>query len=212
MTQGRFITFEGIEGAGKSSNMQAAAGLLRERGIRVRMTREPGGTPLAEKIRELLLADGAEPVAGETELLLIFAARAQHIERVIRPALAAGEWVLCDRFTDATYAYQGGGRGLPVEQIERLEALVQRGLRPDATLLFDLPVAQGMQRAGKRGELDRFEREQAEFFDRVRDAYRQRASAEPARFQLIDASQTLAQVTDRVVAIMADLAGDADGR
>lgn len=205
MTQARFITFEGTEGAGKSSNIEAAAAVLRERGVPVRITREPGGTPLAERIRELLLANGDEPVAGEAELLLIFAARAQHLAQVIRPALAAGEWVLCDRFTDATYAYQGGGRGLPVEQIAQLESLVQDSFRPHATLLFDLPVEQGMSRAGRRGELDRFEREQEAFFNRVRDCYRQRAADEPERFHLIDAGRDLDQVRSQVTGIITSL-------
>ena len=210
MSAGRFITFEGTEGAGKSTNIDAAAELLRGEGRVVRITREPGGTALAERIRELLLASHDEPMAEDTELLLIFAARAQHLARVIRPALEAGEWVLCDRFTDATYAYQGGGRGLPEQHIATLEQLVQGQLRPHATLLFDLPVAEGMARAGQRGELDRFERERESFFERVRQCYLQRAEAEPRRFHRIDASAQLAHVRDQVLTVMRKLLENAD--
>ena len=199
---GRFITFEGTEGAGKSTNIEAAAERLRQRGKTVCITREPGGTPLAERIRDLLLARSEEPLAPGTELLLIFAARAQHLERVIRPALAAGDWVLCDRFTDATYAYQGGGRGLSMSHIAELEQLVQGDLRPDITLLFDLPVAEGMARAGRRGELDRFEIERQTFFERVRKTYLDRARAESARFRRIDALQPLATVREQVLAVI----------
>lgn len=191
---GLFITLEGPEGAGKSTNREYLAERLRERGIEVQLTREPGGTPLAERIRELLLDPSEEKMAVDTELLLVFAARAQHIAEVIRPALQRGAVVLCDRFTDATYAYQGGGRGLPVERIAQLEAFVQGGLRPDLTLVFDLPVEIGLSRAAARGRLDRFEREGRAFFEAVRGTYLDRARAEPARYHILDAAQTLAEV------------------
>ncbi|WP_263262880.1 dTMP kinase [Pseudomonas entomophila] len=191
---GLFITLEGPEGAGKSTNREFIAGRLREVGMEVQLTREPGGTPLAERIRELLLAPSEEPMAVDTELLLMFAARAQHIEQVIRPALARGAVVLCDRFTDATYAYQGGGRGVPLARIAQLEAFVQGTLQPDLTLIFDLPVEVGLARAAARGRLDRFEQEARGFFDAVRQAYLARATANPRRYQIIDASQPLADV------------------
>jgi len=191
---GLFITLEGPEGAGKSTNREYLAERLRERGIEVQLTREPGGTPLAERIRELLLDPSDEMMAVDTELLLVFAARAQHIAQVIRPALERGAVVLCDRFTDATYAYQGGGRGLPVERIAQLESFVQGGLRPDLTLVFDLPVEIGLSRAAARGRLDRFEQEGRTFFDAVRNTYLDRALAEPARYHILDAAQSLAEV------------------
>nr|WP_256355400.1 dTMP kinase [Pseudomonas sp. PDM33] len=189
-----FITLEGPEGAGKSTNREYLAERLRERGIEVQLTREPGGTPLAERIRELLLDPSDEKMAVDTELLLVFAARAQHIAQVIRPALERGAVVLCDRFTDATYAYQGGGRGLPVERIAQLESFVQGGLRPDLTLVFDLPVEIGLSRAAARGRLDRFEQEGRAFFEAVRNTYLDRARAEPGRYHILDAAQTLAEV------------------
>lgn len=191
---GLFITLEGPEGAGKSTNREYLAERLRERGIEVQLTREPGGTPLAERIRELLLDPSDEKMAVDTELLLVFAARAQHIAEVIRPALKRGAVVLCDRFTDATYAYQGGGRGLPVERIAQLESFVQGGLRPDLTLVFDLPVEIGLSRAAARGRLDRFEQEGRAFFEAVRNTYLDRARAEPARYHILDAAQSLAEV------------------
>ncbi|WP_447750840.1 dTMP kinase [Pseudomonas nicosulfuronedens] len=191
---GLFITLEGPEGAGKSTNREYLAERLRERGIAVQLTREPGGTPLAERIRELLLDPSEEKMAVDTELLLVFAARAQHIAEVIRPALERGAVVLCDRFTDATYAYQGGGRGLPVERIAQLESFVQSDLRPDLTLVFDLPVEIGLSRAAARGRLDRFEQEGRAFFEAVRGTYLDRARAEPARYHILDAAQTLAEV------------------
>jgi len=191
---GLFITLEGPEGAGKSTNREYLAERMRERGIEVQLTREPGGTPLAERIRELLLDPSDEKMAVDTELLLVFAARAQHIAEVIRPALERGAVVLCDRFTDATYAYQGGGRGLPVERIARLESFVQGGLRPDLTLVFDLPVEIGLSRAAARGRLDRFEQEGRGFFEAVRNTYLDRASADPARYHILDAAQSLAEV------------------
>lgn len=204
--RGQFITLEGGEGVGKSTNLAAITGWLNEQGIDTLVTREPGGTPLAEQLRELLLAPRDEPIAEATELLLMFAARAQHIAGVIEPALAAGRWVVCDRFTDATRAYQGGGRGLSAEMIDTLAELVQGGLQPDLTVLLDLPVEQGLARAGQRGALDRFELENLAFFQRVRDSYLQLASAEPARFAVVDASRSLAAVGQSVVAAVADFA------
>ncbi|SFP85449.1 dTMP kinase [Pseudomonas sp. NFPP07] len=191
---GLFITLEGPEGAGKSTNREYLAERLRAAGIEVLLTREPGGTPLAERIREVLLTPGDEVMNPDTELLLVFAARAQHLAEVIRPALARGAVVLCDRFTDSTYAYQGGGRGLSVERIATLEQFVQGELRPDLTLVFDLPVEVGLARASARGRLDRFELEGRVFFDAVRQAYLKRAAADPARYLLVDAAQPLSQV------------------
>ncbi|MNO94103.1 Thymidylate kinase [compost metagenome] len=188
---GLFVTLEGPEGAGKSTNREYLAARLREKGVDVVLTREPGGTPLAERVRELLLAPSDEPMAADTELLLMFAARAQHIAQVIRPALARGAVVLCDRFTDATYAYQGGGRGLPVERIAILENFVQGELRPDLTLVFDLPIEVGLARAAARGRLDRFEQEGQAFFEAVRQAYLERAKGEPQRYSIVDAGQSL---------------------
>jgi dTMP kinase len=199
---GLFITLEGPEGAGKSTNRDYLAARLREQGLDVVLTREPGGTPLAEKIRELLLAPSAEVMAADTELLLVFAARAQHLAEVIRPALARGAVVLCDRFTDATYAYQGGGRGLSVERIAALEQFVQGDLRPDLTLVFDLPVEVGLARAAARGRLDRFEQEGQAFFEAVRQAYLQRAHGAPQRYTLLDAGQPLEAVQRAIDALL----------
>lgn len=193
-SRGLFITVEGVEGVGKSTNIAFLEERLRDQGIDLLVTREPGGTALGEDIRELLLRPRSDPVAGSAELLLMFAARAQHIEQVIEPALAAGRWVLCDRFTDATYAYQGGGRQLPVEMIRELESLVQGDLRPDYTLLLDAPVAVGLARAGERGELDRFEQEKRAFFERVRDTYLQLARESSGRYHIIDAACSLPEV------------------
>lgn len=194
MTRGRFITVEGTEGVGKTTNLDFIQECLQHQGIDVIRTREPGGTPLAENIRELLLAPREEPVAELTELLLMFAARAQHLQQVILPALNAGQWVLCDRFTDATYAYQGGGRGMDISRIAVLEQLVQASLRPDLTLLLDLPVSTGLARARKRSEPDRFESEKVNFFDAVRQHYLMRAAQEPERFAVIDAAPELSRV------------------
>ena len=191
---GVFITLEGPEGAGKSTNRDYLAERLRAAGVDVLLTREPGGTPLAERIRELLLTPSDEAMCSDTELLLMFAARAQHLATVIRPALARGAVVLCDRFTDATYAYQGGGRGVSQERIAVLESFVQGELRPDLTLVFDLPVEVGLARAAARGRLDRFEQEGRGFFDAVRSTYLRRAEAEPQRYRLINAAQSLEQV------------------
>ena len=199
---GLFITLEGPEGAGKSTNRDYMAERLRERGLDVVLTREPGGTPLAERIRELLLAPSDETMVADTELLLVFAARAQHLAEVIRPALARGAVVLCDRFTDATYAYQGGGRGLSPERIATLEAFVQGTLRPDLTLVFDLPVEVGLARAAARGRLDRFEQQGQAFFEAVRQAYLQRAGHEPQRYRLLDAAQPLEAVQRAIDALL----------
>ena len=202
---GLFITLEGPEGAGKSTNRDYLAELRGATGREVVLTREPGGTPLAERIREILLAPAAEPMAVDTELLLMFAARAQHLAQVIRPALARGALVLCDRFVDATYAYQGGGRGVPVERIATLEAFVLGDLQPDLTLVFDLPVEIGLARAARRGALDRFEQEQRAFFEAVRQTYLDRAQVVPARYRLIDASRSLAEVQADLRALVATL-------
>ncbi|WP_071871715.1 dTMP kinase [Atopomonas hussainii] len=195
---GLFITLEGPEGAGKTTNREVLAEGLRAAGLEVVLSREPGGTPLAEEIRQLLLSPREEPMAVDAELLLVFAGRAQHIAQVIKPALARGAVVLCDRFTDATYAYQGAGRGLPETRIAALEQFVQGDLRPDMTLLFDLPIEVGMQRAAARGRLDRFEQEAQVFFQRVRQGYLAQAKASPERYRLLDASQTLEQVQQAV--------------
>lgn len=192
--RGRFISLEGGEGVGKSSNIAFIVDWLTDAGIPFIQTREPGGTPLAEEIRELLLRPRDEGMTELSELLLVFAARAQHLCTKIEPALAAGTWVLCDRFTDATFAYQGYGRGLSRDTIEQLQQMVQGARRPDLTLLLDAPVEVGMARAGERGELDRFEQEQHSFFERVRAGYLALAEADPQRFSIIDASQPLADV------------------
>lgn len=202
---GLFITLEGPEGAGKSTNREYLAARLRAEGIDVVLTREPGGTPLAERIRDLLLAPSDESMAADTELLLVFAARAQHLAQVIRPALARGAIVLCDRFTDATYAYQGGGRGLPQERIAVLEDFVQGQLRPDLTLVFDLPVEVGLARASARGQLDRFEQEGRAFFEAVRSTYLNRAKAAPGRYRLVDAALSLAEVQLSLDALLPQL-------
>lgn len=192
--RGLFITLEGPEGAGKTTNRAYLAEQLQAQGLSVVLTREPGGTALAEQIRNILLAPHDETMATDTELLLMFAARAQHLAQIILPALNDGKIVICDRFTDATYAYQGGGRGLDCSRIALLEQFVQGDLRPDMTLLFDLPVADGMARAVARGKLDRFEQEQQDFFEAVRQAYLQRASDDPERFRLVNAQLALPDV------------------
>lgn len=199
---GLFITLEGPEGAGKTTNRTLLAKLLEAEGFTVCLTREPGGTPLAEEIREVLLAPRSEPVASDTELLLMFAGRAQHLDQCIKPALARGEIVLCDRFTDASYAYQGGGRGLDMQRIAKLEQFVQGDLRPDLTLLFDLPVEAGLARAQARGRLDRFEQEQISFFQRIRNTYLSLAEQQPERFVVLDASQPLVDVQQAVAQVM----------
>jgi dTMP kinase len=203
--RGLFITVEGGEGVGKSTNMDVIERWLQQRRIDYCRTREPGGTPLAESIRGLLLDTEDGSVSPMAELLLMFAARAQHIQEVIEPALSRGKWVLCDRFTDATYAYQGGGRGMPMEWVSTLEALVQGALRPDITLLLDAPVEVGMSRAHKRGKLDRFEREEIAFFEKVRQTYLQRAASDPARFRVIDTDRELADIATELQHILTNL-------
>ncbi len=198
-----FITLEGGEGAGKSTQMAYVEACLKKAGKSVCVTREPGGTALSESIRELLLDHRQSAMDADTELLLMFAARAQHLAELIRPALDAGQWVLCDRFTDATYAYQGGGRGIDTRRIAALEDWVQGELRPDLTLLLDLPIDVGMSRAGERGELDRFEREQQDFFERVRKTYLEMAEQFPKRYRVIDASQNIEQVQAQIDAVLA---------
>lgn len=194
MTRGKLITLEGGEGAGKSTLLAGLQKHLREQGVDLVQTREPGGTPLGEAVRAIVLDPAHRDMSAESELMLMFASRAQLVHECIEPALAAGQWVLCDRFTDASYAYQGGGRGVPVERIALLEQWATHGLTPDLTLLLDLPVATGRARAAGRGEADRIEVEGDNFFERVRAAYRSRAAAEPGRFRIIDATLTPAEV------------------
>lgn len=205
--RGRFITLEGSEGSGKSTNLSYIHQRLQKAGIDVILTREPGGTPLGESIRELLLDHRQQAMASDTELLLMFAARAQHLNELILPALNGGIWVLCDRFTDATYAYQGAGRGISHERIALLERWVQGKLRPDLTFFLDLPVAQGLARAGERAELDRFEREEIDFFERVRQGYLSQASSDPQRYRVVDASPPLPEVQAQLDRIIDDYLG-----
>ena len=202
MIRGKFITLEGGEGVGKTTNLTFITHYLQQHNISVVVTREPGGTALAEKIRHLLLDKDSEAISEHAELLLIFAARAQHIKHVIEPALARGEWVLCDRFTDATYAYQGGGRNMRVSTIEWLENLVQGNLRPDLTVLLDTPVEIGIDRAKARGVPDRFESEKISFFENVRRAYLLQAELHPERIKLIKANQPLADVQRALVDVV----------
>lgn len=199
---GKFITVEGIEGVGKTTNIAFIQNFLQAKGVHLSVTREPGGTEIAEQVRELLLAHHKETLNEDAELLLVFAARAQHLNQLIKPALAKGEWVLCDRFTDATYAYQGAGRGLSMERIAQLEQWVQGDLRPDLTLVLDVPVELGMSRVKKRGAQDRFEREQHSFFERVRQCYLERAEREPERMRVIDAGSELAKVQAEIAAVL----------
>jgi dTMP kinase len=202
---GKFVTLEGIEGVGKTTQVARLSAALRQRGIAHVVTREPGGTPLAESIRSLVLTAGVEALPPTAELLLMFAARAVHIANHVQPNLQAGRWVICDRFTDATYAYQGGGRGVSMAHIEMLENMVQGSLRPDLTLLLDAPVQAALQRAQQRnaGSVpDRFESERVNFFERVNAAYRARALAEPARIAVVDASQDPESVTTQLLASM----------
>jgi dTMP kinase len=203
----RFLTFEGIEGVGKTTQVARLAQWIAERGVAHIVTREPGGTPLAERIRELVLTPGTERVPDTAELLLMFAARSVHLENWIEPSLAAGRWVICDRFTDATYAYQGAGRGLAQDAIAQLERLVQSARRPDLTLLLDVPVGVGLARArarnsrahGNSAAADRFERERVEFFERVRAGYLARAAAEPERIAIIDATHSEDEVATKII-------------
>lgn len=197
-----FITFEGIEGVGKTTHLKWMAEQLRQAGIAVLTTREPGGTPMGEEIRDILLAHRHERVAPLTELLLMFAARAQHMDTVIHPALERGRWVLCDRFVDATYAYQGGGRGVEIDLIAKLEHLVLGDFKPDLTLLFDAPTLVGLNRLkGRGGVQDRFEQEKLDFFERVRLVYKTRAEQDRKRYKIIDASQSLHEVQKVVLEI-----------
>ena len=206
--RGKFITIEGIEGVGKSTNIDFLADIIETHGHAVMKTREPGGTPIAEEIRQILKEHGDEPLPDVAELLLMFAARSINVNNAIRPALERGTWVISDRFTDSTRAYQGGGRGVSRDSIERLAQLVHRDLQPDLTILLDAPVETGMQRADRRGEPDRFEVEQLEFFNRVRDTYLALAQAEPERFTVVDCSRDLASVQAALRVIADDILSD----
>ncbi|MDP2759866.1 MAG: dTMP kinase [Sideroxyarcus sp.] len=202
MTQAKFITFEGVDGAGKSTHLAWFTDALRQRGINLLLTREPGGTPLGEKLREILLH---EPMHAETEAMLMFAARREHVEQVIRPALRRGTWVISDRFSDASFAYQGGGRGVSISKLEQLEQWVQGDLQPDLTLLFDIPIEVARQRLANSPSLDRFEQEQGEFFQRVRQAYLDRAARMPQRFTVIRAENTIHKVQQELSSIISML-------
>ncbi len=197
--RGRFITFEGIDGAGKSTHIDAVAEALRARGVTTLLTREPGGTPLGESLRELVLN---HPMTRETETLVMFAARAEHLAKVIRPALAAGKWVLCDRFTDATYAYQAGGRGMEEQCIEKLEQWVHPDLQPDLTILFDIAPDIAAKRRRESRHADRFESEPSSFFGAVRTMYLKRAAENPARFLIVDSDRAPESVRDQLVQLM----------
>jgi len=199
---GKFITIEGGEGVGKSSNIAFILSYLKERNVNTVSTREPGGTVISEKIRNLLLDANNKSMVSDTELLLMFAARAQHLDELIKPSLENNNWVLCDRFTDATYAYQGGGRGISMARIAELENWVQGSLRPDLTILLDLPIEIGMKRASERSEPDRIEKEQNSFFESVRQTYLDMAKASPERYRIIDASQTLDNVQKDIAIVL----------
>ena len=205
MASGRFITVEGVEGAGKSTHLPFIRELLTDAGRDVITTREPGGTELGESLRGLLLAPRADPMAVDTELLLMFAARAEHLERVIRPALAAGNWVLCDRFTDATYAYQGGGRCVSAARIATLEEWVQGDLQPDLTIILDVPVDTGMRRIQARSAQDRFEREDMAFFERIRNSYLETARQAPGRCKVVDASGSIGAVRESLHDVLGEI-------
>lgn len=200
--RGKFITVEGTEGVGKTTNMQFIQQWMDAKKLSYVTTREPGGTPFAEEIRELLLTPREEVVSDAAELLLVFAARAQHLSQVIEPVLREGAWVLCDRFTDATYAYQGGGRNMRSDMIEDLELLVQGSLRPDLTIILDIPVELGLQRASERSEPDRFEQEKIEFFEKVRKRYLKIARDNPERCEVIDASLPLPDVQEQILTVL----------
>lgn len=202
MSSAKFITFEGVDGAGKSTHLEWFAGMLRQRGIDLLVTREPGGTPLGERLREILLS---QPMHAETEAMLMFAARREHIEQVIRPALQRGTWVISDRFSDASFAYQGGGRGVPLAKLEQLEQWVHGDLQPNLTLLFDIPIEIARQRLSNNVSLDRFEQERGEFFERVRQAYLARAAKTPQRFAIIHAEKTMPEVQQALTKIVASL-------
>ena len=204
MKRGRFISIEGIEGVGKSSNIEVLVKHIEKAGYKVLTTREPGGTPLAEDIRDLLMNRGDEPIPAIAELLLMYAARSLNVNNVILPALEAGSWVVCDRFTDSSRAYQGAGRGLPMASIDQLAHWVHGDTWPDLTILRDAPVEVGMERARNRGKPDRIEREKHEFFVRVRECYLKLAAAEPGRFAVIDTTRALSEVNAEVLAL-ADL-------
>ena len=202
MERGKFITIDGVEGAGKSTQIDFIRDYLSNKGINVILTREPGGTELGEKIRELLLSPETKSMHSETELLLMFSARNEHIHRKIMPALAQGDWVLSDRFTDASYAYQGGGRGLDINRIAQLEQWVLQDFIPDMTLLLDVPVELGMSRIESRGKKDRIELEAMDFFNRVRESYIDRSKQFPDRIKLIDSSQTVEFTTQQIKAVL----------
>ena len=204
MKKGLFITLEGIEGAGKSTAVDFIEDFLTKEGHDVIKTREPGGTVIGEQIREILLKNENYTLTYDTELLLVFSARAQHIQEVILPALSLGKIILCDRFTDASYAYQGGGRGIDASRINLLEKWVQGDLRPNLTLLFDLDVSIGMQRTKKRSDTDRFEREEINFFEKIRNTYLERAKNEPQRFRIINSASSLENVKEQIVTILKD--------
>jgi dTMP kinase len=204
MKKGLFITLEGIEGAGKSTVVDFIEDFLTKEGHDVIKTREPGGTVIGEQIREILLKNENYTLTYDTELLLVFSARAQHIQEVILPALSLGKTILCDRFTDASYAYQGGGRGIDASRINLLEKWVQGDLRPNLTLLFDLDVSIGMQRTKKRSGTDRFEREEINFFEKIRNTYLERAKNEPQRFRIINSASSLENVKEQIVTILKD--------
>ena len=205
MERGKFITIDGVEGAGKSTQIDFIRDYLSNKGINVILTREPGGTELGEKIRELLLSPETKSMHSETELLLMFAARNEHVHRKIMPALAQGDWVLSDRFTDASYAYQGGGRGLDINRIAQLEQWVLQDFTPDMTLLLDVPVELGMSRIESRGKKDRIELEAMDFFNRVRESYIDRSKQFPDRIKLIDSSQTVEFTTQQIKAVLDSL-------
>jgi len=202
MSKAKFITFEGVDGAGKSTGLDWFADALRQRGIDLLVTREPGGTPLGEQLREILLN---QPMHIETEAMLMFAARREHVEKVIRPALQRGTWVISDRFSDASFAYQGGGRGVPLAKLEQLEQWVHGDLQPDLTLLFDIPIEVARQRLSNNVSLDRFEQEKGEFFERVRQAYLARAAKSPQRISVIHAEKSLHEVQQELANIVASL-------
>ncbi|GAB5605711.1 dTMP kinase [Sideroxyarcus sp. TK5] len=202
MNKARFITFEGVDGAGKSTGLEWFANALRERGVDLLVTREPGGTPLGEKLRELVLH---ESMHAETEAMLMFASRREHVEQVIRPALQRGTWVISDRFSDASFAYQGGGRGVSVSKLEQLEQWTHGDLQPDLTLLFDIPIEVARERLSNNASLDKFEREQGEFFDKVRQAYLARVAKTPERYAVIRAEKSLKEVQLQLSDVLAAL-------
>ena len=206
MMNGKFISIEGIEGAGKSTQLTFIESYLKQQGINVIVTREPGGTELGEQIRELLLSPRDDGMAVDTELLLMFAARAEHVEQVIKPAIQRGDWVISDRFVDATFAYQGGGRGISTERIKQISDWTLRDLQTDVTFLFDLPVELGQQRViSRKGDIDRFEQEKADFFQKIRDCYLQRSQQEPSRIKVIDASKSIIDIEMQLSSILDQL-------